>query len=173
MIRFVFLSLVLTAVVYTYFHPQLLDFKPPVVESQNITLEIPESVIDKPKHITKSEVYKWTDSEGNTHYSDRSDQQVALPKSGGNSLATSKNTNQHQVKKIIIKTETTEFAKSPTIKPIYIESRQNRGGISRTSRCKNLRNKLSKAEKRSRKAGRIPSGSNSISKQRWKIIKNC
>ena len=89
------------------------------------------------RSITKSEVYRWVDDEGTVHFSDKAIDE-----------------DQSNIKKITVSTETTEFAKTPKIKPVYIPSnRQTSSQTSRSKRCQRLKTEIAERERRLRKSG--------------------
>lgn len=109
------------------------------------------------RSITKSEVYRWVDDEGTVHFSDKAIDE-----------------DQSNIKKITVSTETTEFAKTPKIKPVYIPSnRQTSSQTSRSKRCQRLKTEIAERERRLRKSGRIPSQDSRLSEKRWEKIKGC
>ncbi len=112
---------------------------------------------NSPNNVTKSEVYRWVDEEGTVHFSDKA-----------------VNSESSKPEKITVSTETTEFAKTPKIKTVYIPSnRQTSAQTSRSKRCQRLKSDIAKREKRLRNAGRIPSQDSRLSAKRWEKIKGC
>jgi hypothetical protein len=121
----------------------------------------PETILDdklvEPKNITRSEVYKWVDENGQLHYSDKSSGESEQPS-----------------EKITVTTETTEFTKTPYIKRVNTSnSVQTSSQDSLSSRCQRLKNRATRDAERLRRAGRSPTRDRKLRKTRWEIIKNC
>ncbi len=111
----------------------------------------------KSKNVTKSEVYKWVDSIGKIHYSDKAS-----------------DTSEQSVEKITVVSETTEFTKTPPIQPIYGSNvRQTSAQTSRSVRCQRLKKQATKDKKKVRRAGRFSTQDQKLREKRWEIIKNC
>lgn len=112
---------------------------------------------DDTNKITKSEVYRWVDDEGKVHFSDRKI-----------------DNKESELERITVSTETTEFAKTPKIKTVYVPSHRQTGSqTSRSARCQRLKSEIAKREKYLRKSGRIPSQDSQLSEKRWEKIKGC
>ena len=156
MTKFLTLILVVVAALLIYqnaarlFAPQ----EPQAVEKQSIVIEEP---IEMPKHITKTEVYKWVDENGQVHFSDRTITGDDATK-----------------EKITVTSETTGFSEVPKIRPIYIPSNRQSGSTdSRRERCKRLKKQVTKEEARAKRRTYSSGQRKEISDSRWQVIKNC
>ncbi len=155
MLRFILALIILaSAAVITQKLGLLNGFKKPKAEVPQV---VEETSAPEKNNVTKSEVYRWVDKDGKVHFSDQSVAKTEV-----------------NPEKIIVSTETTEFAKTPKIKPIYIPSnRQTSAQSSRSKRCQRLKADIAAREKRLRRAGRIPSQDKQLSQKRWEKIKGC
>jgi len=130
------------------------------IQKPQTKIDAPSSVEQQPpkkKNVTTSEVYRWVDEKGKVHFSDKVEETAIV-----------------DPKKVTISTETTEFAITPKIRPVFVPSnRQTSSSSSRSDRCKSLKAQIAKDEKRLRRAGRIPAQNRQLSEKRWQAIKGC
>jgi len=160
----IFMLIFLTIVVGVAFtNPQLIRNLLVSTAKETVLIPVvkPEKIQDKKileaRNITKSEVYKWIDENGQIHYSDKSSSQSEQPS-----------------EKITVITETTEFAKTPYIKPVNTSnSVQTSSQDSRSIRCQRLKKQATRDAERLRRAGRSPTRDQKLKETRWEIIKNC
>jgi len=157
MTRFLTVILVLVATLLIYQNAaRLFASKQP----QSVVEEVPipsKEPVETPKHITKTEVYKWIDEDGQVHFSDRTVED-----------------NSVQKEKVVVTSETTEFSDVPKIRPVYIPSNRQTGqSPSRAERCKRLKQQVSKQEAKERKSMYRSGKSQALSDKRWQVIKNC
>jgi len=132
--------------------------KLPKIEAEKTTRPIGKTA-KAPKHITKTEVYKWVDDDGQVHFSDRT------IKDDGT-----------QQEKVVVTSEATEFKEVPKIRQIYIPSNRQTGNTSsgsRTEQCKRLKKQVAKEEERAKRRTSSYGQTKKLSDSRWKVIKNC
>jgi len=152
---------IITGVAFT--NPQLVRdliiSKPKGVVREQISepKKIQDEKVVEQKNITRSEVYKWVDKNGKIHYSD-----ISATES------------EHPSEKIMVITETTEFAKTPYIRRVNSSnSVQTSSQDSRSNRCQQLKKQATRDAERLRRAGRSPTRDRKLKEKRWEIIKNC
>ena len=125
-----------------------------------VQVQQPEVVIEKQpetnNNVTKTQVYKWVDEEGNLHFSDKTLEEAPT-------------------EKVTVTRETTEFKKSPKIRTVYVPSNRQTGtSATRSGDCKRWKKQVAKDEEYLRTTGRQHSSvSQRLSDTRWKVIKNC
>jgi len=157
MTRFLTVILVFVATLLIYQNAaRLFVSQPTQVLSKELPTPSKESV-KTPTHITKTEVYKWVDEDGQVHFSDRTIKDDDTPK-----------------EKVVVTSETTKFSETPKIRSVYVPSnRQTGSSNSRTERCKRLKKKVAKEEERAKRRTYSYGQTKELSDSRWQVIKNC
>ena len=107
-------------------------------------------------YVTKTQVFKWTDEKGQVHFSDKSIKEV-------------------QAEEVTVTSETTEFKKSPKIRSVYVPTTRQTGNKSaRSTKCDNLRKRVADDEAHLKRTTRNHAYvSERLSKNRWRVIKEC